>query len=204
VACDLISSRPAFEKRRAVETEQLTDLLNTAQSGDSDASRSAYEHVYAELKRTARNSLRRAFTAETISPTARVHEMYVRLSGSAKPVENRAHFHSLSARTMRQILVDHARDRDAEKRGGNARITDFDRALSFEASDSSRALELDSALHALEVCDADLAQRVEWHFFAGLNFEEIAEETRRHKRTVYRDWEIARAFLQHELGAKSA
>ena len=156
-----------------METEQLSDLLNAAQSGDSDASRSAYEHVYAELKRTA-------------------------------AVENRAHFHSLAARAMRQILVDHARNRDAEKRGGNSRIADFDRALSFEASDSWRALELDSALRSLEACDADLAQRFKWHFFAGLNFEEIAEETDRHKRTVYRDWEVARAFLRRELGAKSA
>ena len=182
--------------------EELTDLLNAAQSGDSDASRAAYDLVYAELKRTARNSLRRAFASETMSPTALVNELFVRFShASTKPVRNRSHFYALAARAMRQILVDHARSRGAGKRGGRAHITDLENALSFESDESTRALELDAALRSLEACDADLAQLVEWHFFAGLNFDEIAQETGRHKRTVYRDWELARAFLQRELSA---
>ena len=182
--------------------EHLTDLLNAAQSGDRDASQRAYELVYAELKRTARNSLRRAFSADTLTPTALVHEVYLRFNGiGAKPVRDRAHFYALAARAMRQILVDHARRRGAGKRGGGAHVTDLERALTLEAGDSVRALELDAALRALEACDSELAQLVEWHFFAGLDFDEIAKETHRHKRTVFSHWELARAFLQRELGA---
>jgi RNA polymerase sigma factor (TIGR02999 family) len=201
--CILLSSGKAIAVRRAVQgPEHLTDLLNAAQSGDRDASQKAYELVYAELKRTARNSLRRAFSAETLTPTALVHEVYLRFNGTgAKPVRDRAHFYALAARAMRQILVDHARRRGAGKRGGGAHVTDLDRALTLDAGDSLRALELDAALRALEACDSELAQLVEWHFFAGLGFEEIAKETHRHKRTVFSHWELARAFLQRELGA---
>jgi RNA polymerase sigma factor (TIGR02999 family) len=182
--------------------EHLTDLLNAAQSGDQDASREAYDLVYAELKKTARNSLRRAMASDTLTPTALVHEVFLRFSEHAsKPVRDRGHFYAIAARAMRQILVDHARRRGAGKRGGGAHITDVDQALTLHAGDSQRALELDSALRALEACDAELAQLVEWHFFAGLDFDEIAQETKRHKRTVYRDWEVARAFLQREMGA---
>jgi RNA polymerase sigma factor (TIGR02999 family) len=182
--------------------EHLTDLLNAAQSGDRAASQKAYELVYAELKRTARNSLRRAFAAETLTPTALVHEVYLRFNGAgAMPVRDRAHFYAVAARAMRQILVDHARRRGAGKRGGSVHFTDLDKALTLGADDSLRALELDAALRALEACDADLAQLVEWHFFAGLGFDEIAKETHRHKRTVFSHWELARAFLQRELGA---
>src|ERR1700709_997298 len=139
-------------------SEQLTDLLNAAQSGDSDASEAAYAFVYAELKRTARNSLRRMAGNDTLSPTALVHEVFMRLNGNdAQPINDRAHFHALAARAMRQILVDHARRRGASKRGGEIRITDLDRALSFESDDSTRALELDAALRSLEACDTGLA-----------------------------------------------
>ena len=180
--------------------EHLTDLLNAAQSGDRDASQKAYELVYAELKRTARNSLRRAFSADTLTPTVLVHEVYLRFNGIGA-VRDRAHFYALAARAMRQILVDHARRRGAGKRGGGAHVTDLDRALTLEAGDSVRALELDAALNSLEACDSELAQLVEWHFFAGLGFDEIAKETHCHKRTVFSRWELARAFLQRELGA---
>ena len=109
--------------------------------------------------------------------------------------------HALAARAMRQILVDHARRSGAGKRGGGAHVTDLDHALTLAAGDSQRALELDAALRSLETCDSELAQLVEWHFFAGLDFEEIAKQTHRHKRTVFSHWELARAFLQRELGA---
>lgn len=182
--------------------EHLTDLLNAAQSGDDKAAQEAYELVYAELKRTARNSLRRAFGADTLTPTALVHELFLRFNGAgSKPVRDRAHFYALAARAMRQILVDHARRSGAGKRGGGAHVTDLDHALTLAAGDSQRALELDAALRSLETCDSELAQLVEWHFFAGLDFEEIAKQTHRHKRTVFSHWELARAFLQRELGA---
>lgn len=180
--------------------QALTGLLNAAQSGDAEAARSAYDLVYAELKRRARNSLRGGRPDDTLTPTALVHEVYVRFSeSSVPPLRDRAHFYALAARAMRQILVDHARRRHAGKRGGAARQTDLDRALSLHTDEVERTLELDRALRTLEARDAELARLVEWHFFGGLNFHEIAAETGRHERTVRRDWELARAFLQREL-----
>jgi RNA polymerase sigma factor (TIGR02999 family) len=186
------------------DAHALTGLLNAAQSGDADAARSAYELVYAELKRRARHSLRGGRPDETLTPTALVHEVYVRFSEKdTPPLRDRTHFYALAARAMRQILVDHARRRHAGKRGGGARQTDLDRALSLHTDEDERTLELDAALRLLEARDAELARLVEWHFFAGLNFHEIARETGRHERTVRRDWELARAFLQRELAGRA-
>jgi RNA polymerase sigma factor (TIGR02999 family) len=180
--------------------EHLTDLLNAAQSGDSDAAHAAYGIVYDELKRWAAQSLRRAPGA-TLSATALVHEVYVRFSDhAAKPLRDRSHFFALAARAMRQIVIEHARRRSAIKRGGGRLATDLETAINLHDADYARALEIDTALRALEQRDVDLAKLVELHFFAGLTFEEIAATTERHERTVRRDWEFARAFLRGELG----
>jgi len=185
--------------------QALTGLLNAALSGDVDAARSAYDIVYAELKRRARKSLRSARADDTLTPTALVHEVYLRFSDSAaQPLRDRSHFYALAARAMRQILVDHARRRCANKRGGGAHATDLENALTLATGDVEQTLELDAALRTLETRDPDLARLVEWHFFAGLNFHDIALETHRHERTVRRDWELARAFLQRELSAAAA
>ena len=182
------------------ENEALTGLLNAAQSGDADAARTAYELVYAELKRRARRSLRGVGGAATLTPTALVNEVYLRFNDRGNsPLRDRTHFYALAARAMRQILVDHARRRSSGKRGGGAHVTDLDNALTLHTGDSERTLELDGALRTLEQRDPDLARLVEWHFFAGLSFHEIAHEIGRHERTVRRDWELARAFLQREL-----
>jgi RNA polymerase sigma factor (TIGR02999 family) len=180
--------------------EHLTDLLNAAQSGDSDAAHAAYEIVYGELKHWAAQLLRRAPGA-TLSATALVHEVYVRFSDhDAKPLRDRGHFFALAARAMRQIVIEHARRRSAIKRGGDRVATDLETAINLHDDDFTRALEIDAALLALEQCDTDLARLVELHFFAGLTFEEIGVAMHRHERTVRRDWEFARAFLRSELG----
>ncbi len=181
--------------------EQLTELLNAAQSGDSGAADVAYGIVYDELRVRAGQSLRRVPGA-TLTPTALVHELFLRLNDQhGKPLRDRAHFFALAARAMRQIVIDHARRRGAQKRGGDQQAVELDTALNLADTDLARALEVDTALRALEACDADLAQLVEWHFFAGLTFDEIAETTQRHERTVRHDWELARAFLRRELDA---
>jgi RNA polymerase sigma factor (TIGR02999 family) len=178
---------------------ELTDLLNAAQSGDSAAADAAYGLVYEELRNRAGQSLRRAPGA-TLTPTALVHEVYLRFSDHAgKPLRDRSHFFALAARAMRQVVIEHARRRGALKRGGNQQAVELDTALNLGDADLSRALEVDTALRALEQRDGDLAQLVEWHFFAGLTFNEIAETTQRHERTVRHDWELARAFLRREL-----
>jgi RNA polymerase sigma factor (TIGR02999 family) len=101
---------------------------------------------------------------------------------------------------MRQIIVDHARRRTSAKRGGVAEHTDV-ATLDLATATAEQAIELDAALTTLAGRDADLAQLVEWHFFAGLTFEEIADELGRHERTVRRDWELARACLQQSMSA---
>ena len=179
---------------------QLTDLLNAAQSGDASAADAAYGLVYEELKDRAGQSLRR-MPGATLSPTALVHEVYLRFSDRhGKPLRDRGHFFALAARAMRQIVIEHARRRTAIKRGGGRVATDLDTAIHLHEEDFTRALEIDTALRTLEERDDDLARLVELHFFAGLTFEEIAAATGRHERTVRRDWEFARAFLRGELG----
>ena len=183
-------------------SEQLTDLLNAAQSGDASAADAAYGIVYDELRNRAGQSLRR-MPGATLTPTALVHEVYLRFSDHAgKPLRDRSHFFALAARAMRQIVIEHARWRGALKRGGDQQVVEFDTALNLADADLARALEVDTALRALEQRDGDLAQLVEWHFFAGLTFDEIADATERHERTVRRDWELARAFLRRELDAQ--
>ena len=182
------------------EHGQLTDLLNAAQSGDASAADAAYGIVYEELRDRAGQSLRRAPGA-TLTPTALVHEVYLRFSDRhGKPLRDRGHFFALAARAMRQIVIEHARKRGAQKRGGDQQAVELDTGLDLADADLARALEVDTALRALEARDADLAQLVEWHFFGGLTFDEIAETMQRHERTVRRDWELARAFLRRELG----
>jgi RNA polymerase sigma factor (TIGR02999 family) len=183
---------------------QLTDLLNAAQSGDVGAADAAYGIVYDELRNRAGQSLRRAPGA-TLTPTALVHEVYLRFSDrDGKPLRDRSHFFALAARAMRQIVIEHARRRGAIKHGGNQRATELDSALDLAEPDLTHAIEIDSALRALERRDGDLARLVEWHFFAGLTFNEIAEVTDRHERTLRRDWELARAFLRRELGTSAS
>ncbi len=130
-----------------------------------------------------------------------MHEVYLRFSDrDGKPLRDRSHFFALAARAMRQIVIDHARKRGAQKRGGDQQAVELDTALDLAETDLSRALEIDTALRALEARDVDLAQVVEWHFFGGLTFDEIADAMQRHERTVRHDWELARAFLRRQLG----
>ena len=182
------------------EPAVITELLNAANSGDSGAQETAYALIYDELKRCARRQ--KAFVpGSSLSPTALVSELYLRLSGHRiERIRNRGHFFALAARAMRQIIVDHARRRASAKRGGAAVHTDV-ADIDVATATAEQAIELDAALTALAVRDPDLAQPVEWHFFAGLTFEEIAEELGRHERTVRRDWELARACLQQAMTA---
>jgi len=185
------------------ESGQLTDLLNAAGLGDTEAAEQAYELVYAELRERAGQSLRR-MPGATLTPTALVHEMYLRFSDyQRKPVRDRSHFFALAARAMRQIVIEHARRRGAQKRGGGQRLIDFEAACDLAETDLAQVLEIDTALRALEQSDDELARLVEWHFFAGLTFDEIAEMTDRNERTVRRSWELAKAFLRRELAAAS-
>ena len=181
-------------------SSEITELLNAANSGDAEAQDEAYTLIYDELKRSAQRQ-RRVAPGSSLTSTALVHELFLRLNRQrVARIENRVHFFALAARAMRQIIVDHARKRHSIKRGGDIEITDLDAAPDLSDGGAEEALELDAALCNLAARDADLARVVEWHFFAGLTFKEIGAELGRHERTVFHDWELARAMLQNAMG----
>jgi RNA polymerase sigma factor (TIGR02999 family) len=177
---------------------EITELLNAANSGDAAAQDAAYALVYDELKRCARRQSALA-PVSSLSPTALVSELYLKLrDGHLDRIQNRRHFFALAARAMRQITIDHARHRTRAKRGGGAEHFEVD-TRDLGATTAEQTLELDAALTNLGKCDSDLAQLVEWHFFAGLTFQDIADELGRHERTVRHDWELARAYLRQAM-----
>jgi len=178
---------------------EITELLNAATSGDAAAQDAAYALVYDELKRCARRQSCLP-QGSSLSPTALVNELYLKLRGGhLERIQNRRHFFALAARAMRQIVIDHARQRSRAKRGGGLEHVEVD-TQDLGASTAEQTLELDAALTSLAQRDPDLAQVVEWHFFAGLTFQDIADELGRHERTVRHDWELARAYLRREMG----
>jgi RNA polymerase sigma factor (TIGR02999 family) len=177
---------------------KITELLNAANSGDSVAQDAAYAAVYAELKRCARHQNALA-PGSSLSPTALVSELYLKLrEGRVQQIQSRRHFFALAARAMRQITIDHARERLSIKRGRGIEHCELDTS-DLGANTAEQTLELDAALTELGRRDADLAQVVEWHFFGGMTFEEIADELSCHERTVRRDWELARASLRQTM-----
>ena len=157
--------------------------------------------VYQELRRLAASYLRRERPGQTLQPTALVNEAYLRLlKDRPDRWQNRAHFCAIAAHSMRQILIERARARDASKRGGGrARVT-LDEALVAGEDRSIDLVALDDALERLAVLDADQARLVELRFFGGLTIEETAEAMNISPATVKRHWAIARAWLARELG----
>jgi RNA polymerase sigma factor (TIGR02999 family) len=158
-----------------------------------------YAQVYDELKRIAHRHLNDAGGADTLSTTDLVHEAYLKLSNTRGGWDNRAHFFGSASRAMRQVLVDFARRKMAEKRGGSAEIVTLhssDAALDIHLDEM---LALDSALDRLNQIDSRLHQVVELRFFGGLSPAEIAGMLGVTPRTIERDWIKARLFLLQEL-----
>jgi RNA polymerase sigma factor (TIGR02999 family) len=188
------------EARMGTETG-ITELLNAANSGDAAAQDAAYALVYDELKRCARRQ-GAAQNGAAFTPTALVSELYLKLQlGNLGRIENRRHFFALAARAMRQITIDDARRRASSKRGGG--VENFEVNTSdLGATTAEQTLDLDAALNALFKRDPELGQLVEWHFFAGLTFQDIADELGCHERTVRHDWELARSYLRRAMDAQ--
>lgn len=166
---------------------------------DSGALSDAFEVSYGELRRLARQQLRRLRPGQTLTPTALVHEAFVKLVKGPVKAEDRSHFLALAARAMRQVLVDYARRRSSGKRGGGLRPATLDGdAIPVEAL-AEEMLGVDRALKRLETLDERLARIVEWRFFGGMTEDEVASALGVTSRTVRRDWQKARAFLFREL-----
>jgi RNA polymerase sigma factor (TIGR02999 family) len=152
--------------------------------------------VYDELRRLANHYLRRERSDHTLQSTALVHEAYMRLAGGSAPQwQNRAHFFGIAARLMRQILVEHARGHDAEKRGGHALTLTLDDAVAPLQQTNVDVIALDKALADLSKLDAQQSRIVELRFFAGLTIEDTSEVLGISPATVKRDWVTARAWL---------
>ena len=178
----------------------VTQLLARARAGDAQALGAAYSALYDELKRAARAQLRRM--RDAFETTALVHEAYMKLAGGAQlAAVDRNHLLALSARAMRQVLVDDARARKADKRGGGQDALTLGAALGSDSTAVVEVLALDELLGALQKVDARAAQIVELRYFGGYEEEEIAGMLGISYRTVRRDWRKARAFLLAELGA---
>ncbi len=158
-----------------------------------------FEALYDELHALAHRQVRRSRPGATLSTTALLHEAYLKLAGVDRIAE-RQHFFALAARAMRQVLVDHARERAALKRGGGQVVVTLGDEVPAVAAEASELLALDSALAGLQAVDERLARVVELRFFAGLSVEETAAALGTSTATVKRDWRAARAFLLAHLG----
>lgn len=181
------------------ESIDITRQILAAQRGDAAALDALFPVVYAELRRLARAALARERGGHTLQPTALVHEAYLRLVAQrAAEVSGRAYFFGLAASMMRRILVNHARDRAAQKRGGGAMAVTLSQA-DDPGGPALDVVELHDALEALARLDARQARVVELKFFGGLEIDEIAETVGVSPATVRRDWALARLWLGREL-----
>ena len=179
----------------------VTLLLRAWGSGDKEALDRLAPLVYLELRRIAGRMMAAERPNHTLQATALVNEAYVRLVDARQASwQDRAHFFALCARAMREILIDHARARRSEKRGGAEVAAQLDEALAAAPSPEANLLELDDALKRLAEIDPRKSQVVELRFFGGLSLEETAEALKVSTKTVQRDWDMARGWLYRELG----
>ncbi len=184
----------------------ITGLLRRWSSGDPDALERVIPLIYEECRRIAAKQLRRETPGHTLDPTDLVHELYLKLVDQRHATwENRAQFFGVAAKLMRRILVDYARTRQAQKRGGSAIFVSLDRVADETPATTpvAEVLAIDAALDRLAAQDAEQVRIVELRFFAGLTVEETAHVVGRSPRTVKREWALAKAWLFRELRRES-
>lgn len=178
---------------------ELTDLLRSGQAGNAEAYGKLFELVYADLKRLAHSRLYHGGGPAELNTTSLVHESFVRLVERGQlHASDRAAFFGYVGRVMRSVLVDHVRERQALKRGGDDQIVTLTTGVQGEALDDVRLLSINGALDALERLSPGYHQLIEMRYFAGLSVREVAELRGISTRSVEREWEKARAFL-HQL-----
>jgi RNA polymerase sigma-70 factor (ECF subfamily) len=181
--------------------QQVTDLLLAWRDGDQAALDHLIPAVHQELRRLARRQMRGERPGHTLQTTALVNEAYLRLIDLSRVRwQDRAHFFAMSARLMRRILVDHARSRHYQKRGGGVSNVTLHEALVVSHEPGADLVALDDALEALAAVDVRKSQVVEMRFFGGLSVEETAEALHVSGETVMRDWRLAKVWLLREIG----
>ncbi len=183
--------------------QQVTQLLCEWRSGDPSALEKLIPLVQPELQRLARHYMSRERPGHTLQATALLDDAYLQLADNRYPQwQNRAHFFAAAAQLMRRIMVDHARQRQASKRGGGAIRVTLDEAAAVTQTRADELLALDEALEKLAAFDQRKAQVVEMRYFGGLTLEEIADVLKIHVNTVMRDWTAARAWLLAALSGE--
>lgn len=183
--------------------QNITVILQDWSRGNRAAADALIPLVYDELRRVAYNYLRRENGANTLQPTALVNEAYLKLIDiSNVSWRDRAHFFAVASNVMRHILVDRARARHAEKRGGGVQTIILDDAVSFSQKTEIDLLALDEALEKLAALDERQARIVEIRFFGGLSVEETADVLELSTRTIKREWSFAKAWLHKTLSDK--
>ena len=179
-------------------THDLTHLLARWAEGDEQALEDLTPLVYKELRRLAASHLRKERKSHTLQPTALVHEAYLRLVDQSNPRwENRSHFYGIAARLMRQVLVEHARRKQAIKRA--ARTVSLEHALNFGQERGRDLIALDNALTALEKTDPRKCKAVELRYFGGFSMDEVAQALDVSAVTVRRDLRMAETWLHREM-----
>ena len=180
----------------------VTQILNAVDRGDAKAADELLPLVYAELRRLAAYRMAHEAPGHTLQPTALVHEAWLRLVGDVAPkFENRAHFFGAAAEAMRRILVESARRKQREKRGGGAEHVDVaELEIAAPLGNAEESLAIHEVLDRLAAHDARKAEVVKLRYFVGFSFEETAEVLGISVPTAKRDWAYARAWLHQEIG----
>lgn len=191
-----------------VVASRITELLDRLRDGDRSVRDDLIELVYGELHHIAQGHLRKERPDHTLSPTALVHEAYLKLFEDSQPqFANRAHFLAVASRVMRRILVDYARAREAAKRGGDGLRVPWDTNMALAAdagkSEQMKLLELDGALEALAQENPSLAELIEMRYFGGMTAEESAKVVGRSVHIVRHEIRLAQAWLRRELARET-
>jgi len=181
------------------EPDKINALIDAIQGGDAAASDRLFGLLYEEFRDKA-HVLLRVGPKQTLCTTELVNETWLRLHGRVQPVENRAHFCNLAARAMRQVLIDRARHRNAEKRGDGVPSLTLCAADDVQGEDPFDVLALDQVMTALARIDPGLAELAQLHLFGGLSISEIAELRGTAERTTFRQWRTARMYLVKSIG----
>ncbi len=184
--------------------QQVTRLLEQWRNGDENAVNELMPLLYDELRSLANRQMSGERVSHTLQATAVVNEAYLRLVGSDIPFQDRKHFFAVAARTMRRVLVDHAKGKNRQKRGSGQPKVTLEEAMILTPEPAFDLSNLDEALTRLEAQDERKAKIVELHFFGGLTYDEVAEALEISPATVHRELRLAKAWLYRELGDDAA
>jgi len=181
------------------DERNVTSLLIAWQAGDRNALEQLSPYIYQELRRLAGRAMAGESSGHTLQTTALVHEAFVRLVDAEIDVRGRQHFFMLAARMMRRILVDHARAKRRDKRGGGQRPSSLDTAIGVSDDESISIIELDEALEKLGQHDPRMAEAVELIYFGGLSYDETAAALGISRTAVFEDLTFAKAWLKNAM-----